>query len=52
MEAINVQWDKNILELENTYLQQHEQLVDTKFLFYILVKIWTKSYDEINISKL
>jgi hypothetical protein len=30
MEAINVQWDKNILELENTYLQQHEQLVDTK----------------------
>ncbi len=24
MEAINVQWEKNLLELENTYLQQKE----------------------------
>jgi hypothetical protein len=26
METINVQWQKTILELENTYLQQREQL--------------------------
>jgi hypothetical protein len=28
------------------------QMVDTEFLFYILVKIWTKSYHEIDTNKL
>jgi hypothetical protein len=27
MEAISVQWEKTLLELENTYLQQREQLM-------------------------
>jgi hypothetical protein len=26
MEAINVQWEKTLLELENTYLQQRKHL--------------------------
>jgi hypothetical protein len=27
MEAISVQWEKTLLELENTYLQQREKLM-------------------------
>jgi hypothetical protein len=27
MEAISVQWEKTLLELENTYLQRREQLM-------------------------
>jgi len=29
-----------------------QQMVDTKFLLYFLVKIWIKSYHEDNINKL
>jgi hypothetical protein len=28
------------------------KLIDTKFLFYILVNIWTKSYHETDTNKL